>query len=48
MAAAISVVVPATDRPSTLAACLAALEAAGPDEVIVVDAPGRRRGLRGS
>ncbi|MGQ0719462.1 MAG: glycosyltransferase family 2 protein [Pseudonocardiales bacterium] len=36
----LSVVVPATDRPPTLLACLAAIErAAGDDEVIVVDGP---------
>lgn len=36
----LSVVVPATDRPPTLAACLAAIErAAGKSEVVVVDGP---------
>jgi hypothetical protein len=37
----LSVIVPATDRPPTLARCLAAIEAAGdpPGEVIVVDGP---------
>lgn len=36
----LSVVVPATDRPPTLPACLAAIgRAAGDDEVIVVDGP---------
>jgi GT2 family glycosyltransferase len=39
----LSVVVPATDRPSTLARCTAALAASDdpPDEVIVVDGPPR-------
>ena len=38
---ALSVIVPATDRPATLPGCLAAVDAAdaGPDEVIVVEAP---------
>lgn len=37
----LTVVVPATDRPDTLARCCAAIEAAadGPDEVIVVEVP---------
>ena len=36
----LSVVVPATDRPPTLPACLAAIErAGGSDEVVVVDGP---------
>jgi hypothetical protein len=35
----ISAIVPATDRPPTLPACLTALEVAGADEVIVVDTP---------
>lgn len=37
----LSVVVPATDRPATLAECVRAIETAGaaPDELIVVDAP---------
>ena len=49
----LSVVVPATDSPATLARCLAAIRAAddAPDEVIVVDGPGvavgRRRPQRG-
>lgn len=34
-------IVPATDRPPTLGACLAALDAARPDEVIVVRDPAR-------
>ena len=39
--ARLTVIVPATDRPPTLARCLAAIAAAqeGPDEVIVVDSP---------
>ena len=37
--ASLSAIVPATDRPATLQACLAALEEAGPDEIVVVDAP---------
>ncbi len=37
--ASISAIVPATDRPATLPACLAALEVAGADELIVVDTP---------
>jgi GT2 family glycosyltransferase len=39
--ATLSVIVPATDRPTTLASCLAAIAAAAgpPDEVIVVDEP---------
>ena len=37
----LSVIVPATDRPRTLAACVAAIEAARPDEIVVVEeAPG--------
>lgn len=37
----LAVVVPATNRPPTLERCLAAIEAARPDEVVVVeDAPG--------
>ena len=32
-------VVPATDRPATLERCLAAIEAAGPDELVVVTEP---------
>ena len=35
----LSVVVPATDRPATLARCRAALAAAGAEEVVVVDGP---------
>jgi glycosyltransferase involved in cell wall biosynthesis len=35
----LSAIVPATDRPATLGACVAALEAASPDEVVVVDTP---------
>ncbi len=35
----LSAIVPATDRPATLPACLAALADAGPDEIVVVDAP---------
>ena len=36
----LSVVVPATDRPATLPACLAAIErAGGSDEIVVVDGP---------
>lgn len=41
MTATLTVVVPATDRPATLGRCTAALAAAGPDEVIVVDGPAR-------
>jgi hypothetical protein len=37
----LSAVVPATDGPSTLPACLEALRAAGPDELIVVEEPPR-------
>jgi hypothetical protein len=33
----LSVVVPATNRPVTLERCLAAIDAAGPDELVVVD-----------
>jgi GT2 family glycosyltransferase len=37
----LTVIVPATDRPATLPACLAAVRAAdaGPDEILVVDEP---------
>jgi glycosyltransferase involved in cell wall biosynthesis len=37
----LSAVVPATNRPGTLAQCIAAIEAAidRPDEILVVDAP---------
>ncbi len=35
----VTVIVPATDRPSTLDACLEAVAAGGPDEVIVVEEP---------
>ena len=35
----VTVIVPATDRPSTLDSCLDAVAAAGPDEVIVVQEP---------
>jgi len=38
---ALSVVVPATDRPPTLHHCTAALQRAGATEVVVVDAPAR-------
>jgi hypothetical protein len=37
--ARLSAIVPATNRPPTLDACLAALERAGPDELIVVREP---------
>jgi hypothetical protein len=39
--ALLSAIVPATDRPPTLPLCLAALEVAGADELIVVDEPSR-------
>jgi hypothetical protein len=35
----LSAIVPATDRPSTLDACLAALAEARPDEIVVVEEP---------